>query len=60
MRCYICDCIIPDEHVKVDPATKKIGPCLLCLEIIYDTIHSDGLDHGLDDWCVPVEDDGET
>ena len=31
MRCLICDAIIKDHDVVVDPVTKEIEPCRACL-----------------------------
>ena len=36
MRCLICDAIIKDHDVVVNPTTKEIEPCRACL-------HEEGL-----------------
>lgn len=34
MRCFICDSVLNDNEIKVNPEHKDFDPCGKCLEII--------------------------
>lgn len=40
MRCYICDEIIKDDKVRVNFITKKIEPCMKCMESVHSVVDS--------------------
>lgn len=34
MRCFICDSVLQDSEIKVNPDHQDFDPCGTCLEII--------------------------
>ena len=45
MHCYICDKILSEKEIQLDPQTLKTEPCLECTEIIYEAAYTGQFSH---------------
>lgn len=54
MHCYICDKILSEKEIQLDPQTLKTEPCLECTEIIYEAAYVGKFANNEDDDALPL------